>query len=108
MHIHPVFLSGRDHGAFDDEAPLDLWTPPIELSEGLPELVLPSANTTHPRYNTYDSDCYIFKLATMGAGKGVQGGALAPPWNLKMMTSYMQAKCTKFFARVSGARTKYR
>ena len=24
----------------------------------------------------------------MGAGRGLQGGALAPPWNLKMMTSY--------------------
>ena len=28
----------------------------------------------------------------MGAGRGVQGGALAPPWNLKVMTSYAVCK----------------
>ena len=28
----------------------------------------------------------------MGAGRGVQGGALAPPWNLKMMTLYAFCK----------------
>ena len=28
----------------------------------------------------------------MGAGRGVQGGALAPPWHLKVMTSYVVCK----------------
>ena len=28
----------------------------------------------------------------MDAGRGVQGGALAPPWNLKVMTSYVVFK----------------
>ena len=28
----------------------------------------------------------------MGAGRRVQGGALAPPWNLKMVTSYAAFK----------------
>ena len=27
--------------------------------------------------------------ATMGVSRGVQGGANAPPWNLKMMPSYV-------------------
>ena len=82
MHIHPVFLSGRDHGAFDDEAPLDLWTPPIELSEGLPELVLPSANTTHPRYNTYDSAEQT--SATDSTDELIAAGAV--PWLLSQPT----------------------
>ena len=28
-------------------------------------------------------------LGGMGVTRGVQGGANAPPWNLKMMTSYV-------------------
>ena len=42
----------------------------------------------------------------MGAGRGVQGGALAPPWNLKMMTSYAVFKqnILKNFARACRSR----
>ena len=48
-------------------------------------------------------------LLLMGAGRGVQGGALAPPWNLNMMTSYavFMQNTPKIFARASGARIKY-
>ena len=46
VHIHPVFLSGRDQGVLEDEAAPALCAPVTELSEGLPELALPSANTT--------------------------------------------------------------
>ena len=43
-----------------------------------------------------------------GRRQGVQGGALAPPWNLEMMKSYAVFKqnTLKFFARASGARIK--
>ena len=46
---------------------------------------------------------------SMGAGRGVQGGALAPPWNLKMMTSYAVFKqiILKNFDRAYGARIIY-
>ena len=45
----------------------------------------------------------------MGAGRGVQGGALAPPWKLKKMTSYavFTENTLKIFARASGARIIY-
>ena len=54
----------------------------------------------------FDLECDS-PLRTMGAGRRVQGGALAPPWNLKMMTSYGVCKenSPKMFARASGSRS---
>ena len=44
-----------------------------------------------------------------GRRQGVQGGARATPWNLKIMTSYVICMpiTLKIFARASGARIKY-